>query len=109
MTQAEIDQAMRDAEMYAEEDRRKKEAQQQRDAAENLLNQAKRIQKKLKNQDKEKLTQAISVLEDALKCGDAYAMKTASEDLKILLETAGHYVDSAAENDDGSFDASSRP
>ncbi|MBE5783542.1 MAG: molecular chaperone DnaK [Clostridiales bacterium] len=105
MSQAEIDQAMRDAEMYAEEDKRKKEAQAQKDAAESLLSQAKRTQKKMKSPDKEKLTEAIRALEDALKREDDWAVKNASDDLKILLEAAGQYVDNgAAENDDGSFD-----
>ncbi len=109
MSRAEIDQAIRDAEMYAQADKEKKEKQEKKDRAENLLHQAKRVQRKLKNPDKEKLNAAIAELEEAVKREDDYAMSRAGEELKQLLQAAGKYVQDEAEtNDDGSFDASPR-
>ena len=106
MSQAEIDQAMRDAERFAEEDKRKKEHQAQKNSAEAMLGQAKRIQRKLKSPDKEKLNDAIHELEDAIKRDDDYAMKTASEALEALLNAAGQYVNNDDnQNDDGTYDA----
>ena len=106
MSQAEIDQAMRDAERFAEEDKRKKEHQAQKNNAEAMLGQAKRVQRKLKSPDKEKLNDAIRELEDAIKRDDDYAMKTASEALEALLNAAGQYVNNDDnQNDDGTYDA----
>jgi molecular chaperone DnaK len=106
MSQAEIDQAMRDAERFAEEDKRKKEHQAQKNSAEAILGQAKRVQRKLKSPDKEKLNDAIRELEDAIKRDDDYAMKTASEALEALLNAAGQYVNNDNDqNDDGTYDA----
>ena len=106
MSQSEIDQAMRDAERFAEEDKRKKEHQAQKNSAEAMLGQAKRVQRKLKSPDKEKLNDAIRELEDAIKRDDEYAMKTASEALEALLNAAGQYVNNDDnQNDDGTYDA----
>ncbi len=106
MSQAEIDQAMRDAERFAEEDKRKKKHQTLKNSAESMLGQAKRTQRKLKSPDKEKLDDAIRELEDAIKRDDDYAMKTASEALEALLNAAGQYVNNDNDqNDDGTYDA----
>ena len=61
--------------------------------------------KKLKNEDKTRLDSSISILEEALKSGDEYRIKTASEDLDTILRSVGTYT-SAPEggNDDGAYD-----
>ncbi len=106
MSQAEINQAMRDAERFAEEDRRKKEHQAQKNSAESMLAQAKRVQRKLKSPDREKLNDAIRELEEAIQRDDDYAMKTSTEALEALLNAAGQYVSNDNEqNDDGTYDA----
>ncbi len=106
MSQAEIDQAMRDAERFAEEDRRKKEHQAQKNSAESMLAQARRVQRKLKSPDREKLNDAIRELEEAVQRDDDYAMKTSTEALEALLNAAGQYVSNDNEqNDDGTYDA----
>lgn len=108
MSQAEIDQAMRDAERFAEEDRRKKEHQAQKNSAESMLAQARRVQRKLKSPDREKLNDAIRELEEAVQRDDDYAMKTSTEALEALLNAAGQYVSNDNEqNDDGTYDATS--
>ena len=105
MSQREIDQAIRDAERYAAEDKAKKEAQKERDRAENLLAQAKRVQKKLKSPDQEKLQAAIQRLEEALRQDRMEPLRQGSAEMEMLLRFAGQYVDNSVEtNDDGSFD-----
>lgn len=106
MSREEIDRAIRDAQRYDAEDRQRKQAQQVRDTAENLLSQAKRAGKKLKNEDKARLNASVSVLEDALKTNDEYRIKTASEDLDRVLQSVGTYTSAPeGENDDGAYDA----
>jgi len=106
MSREEIDRAIRDAQRYAAEDRQRKQTQQSRDAAENLLNQARRAKKKLKDEDKSRLDASISSLEDALRAGDDYRIRTASEDLDTILRSVGTYASAPeGENDDGAYDA----
>ena len=105
MSRAEIDQAIRDAQRYASEDRQRKQAQQMKDSAENLLNQARRARKKLKDEDRTRLDGAVSALEEALRGSDEYRIKTASEDLDRILQSVGTYTSTPdGENEDGSYD-----
>ena len=105
MSREEIDRAVRDAQRYAAEDRQRKQTQQLRDSAENLLNQARRARKKLKDEDKSRLDTSISALEEALRGSDEYWIKTASEDLDTILRSVGTYTSSpSGENDDGAYD-----
>ena len=106
MSREEIDRAIRDAQRYAAEDRQRKQTQQVRDKAENLLSQAKRAGKKLKEDDKTRLNTSVSALEDALKANDEYRIKTASDDLDRVLQSVGTYTSAPeGENDDGAYDA----
>ena len=106
MSREEIDRAIRDAQRYAAEDKQRKQSQQAKDAAENLLNQAKRVRKKLKDDDKSRLDSSIAALEDAIRANDEYRMKTASEDLDSILRSVGTYTSNPeGENDDGAYDA----
>ena len=106
MSREEIDRAIRDAQRYAAEDKQRKQSQQAKDAAENLLNQAKRARKKLKDEDKSRLDSSIAALEDAIRANDEYRMKTASEDLDTILRSVGTYTSNPeGENDDGAYDA----
>ena len=106
MSRDEIDRAIRDAQRYAAEDKQRKQSQQVRDNAENLLNQARRTRKKLKDEDKTRLDSAISALEEALKGSDEYRIRTSSEDLDTILRSVGTYTSSpSGENDDGAYDA----
>ncbi len=106
MSREDIDRAIRDAQRYAAEDRQRKESQQTKDAAENLLNQAKRARKKLRDEDRSRLDASVSSLEEALKSGDSYRIKTASEDLDTILRSVGTWTSSPdGENDDGAYDA----
>ena len=105
MSREDIDRAVREAERYASEDRQRREKQKRRDAAESLVNQAKRARKKLKEEDREKLSGSIEALENAIKAGDDSRIQTASEDLERLLRAAGAYVsEPEGGNEDGSYD-----
>ena len=106
MSREEIDRAVRDAQRYAAEDKQRKQTQQVRDAAENLLNQARRTRKKLKDEDKSRLDSSVSALEDALRSGDEYRIRTASEEMDNILRSVGTYASAPeGENDDGAYDA----
>ena len=106
MSREEIDRAVRDAQRYAAEDRQRKQTQQLRDTAENLLNQARRAGKKLKDADKSRLDTSVSALEEALRSGDEYRIRTASDDLDAVLRSVGTYTSAPeGENDDGAYDA----
>ena len=106
MSREEIDRAIRDAQRYAAEDRQRKQSQQLRDTAENLLNQARRAGKKLKEEDKSRLDGSVSALEDAMRSGDEYRIRSASADLDAVLRSVGTYASAPeGENDDGAYDA----
>ena len=106
MSRDEIDRAIRDAQRYAAEDRQRKQTQQTRDAAESLLNQARKAKKKLKDEDKSRLEGSISALETALKDGNEQRIRSASEDLDRILRSVGTYASAPeGENDDGAYDA----
>ena len=106
MSREEIDRAVRDAQRYATEDKLRKQTRQTRDVAENLLNQARRTRRKLKDADKSQLDGSVSALEDALRVGDDYRIRTASKDLDTVLRSVGTYASAPeGENDDGAYDA----
>ena len=106
MSRDEIEQAIRDAQRFAAEDRRRKEAGRLRDTAENLLNQARRVRKKIREEDRSRLDISISALEEALRSSDDHRISHASEDLDSVLRSVGTYSSSPeGENDDGAYDA----
>lgn len=106
MSRDEIDRAVRDAQRYAAEDKQRKQSQQVRDTAENLLNQARRTKKKLKDEDRSRLDGSISALEDALRSGEEYRIRKASDDLDSVLRSVGTFTTAPeGENDDGAYDA----
>ena len=106
MSRDEIDRAIRDAQRYAAKDRQRKQTQQTRDAAESLLNQARKAKKKLKDENKSRLEGSISALEAALKDGNEQRIRSASEDLDRILRSVGTYASAPeGENDDGAYDA----
>ena len=106
MSRAEIDRAVREAQQYAAEDRRRKQTQQTRDTAENLLNQARRARAKLKDGDRSRLDSAVSALEETMRGSDESRIRAASEELDAVLRSVGTYTSSPeGKNDDGAYDA----
>jgi len=105
MSREEIDRAVRDAQRYAAEDQQRKQIQQTRDAAEGLLNQARRTRKKLKEGDRSRLDGAVSALENALKGGREQQIRFASNELDAILRSVGTYTSGPeGDNEDGAYD-----
>ena len=106
MSSAEIDAAIRDAELYAAEDAKRKKSAELHNRAEELLYQAKAAQKKLNGQDKERIETLRKQVQSALDGKDDSCLESACDQLTQALQAVGRYVDSASVNsEDGSMDA----
>ncbi len=105
MARDEIDRAIRDAETYAAQDRKNQELQKAKDRAESLVNQARRLRRKLKSPDRDRLETAITAAENAISSGRISDIAAACDDLESIMKNAGIYADASdSANDDGSFD-----
>ncbi|WP_370324936.1 molecular chaperone DnaK [Euzebya sp.] len=95
-----IDKMIRDAEQYAEEDRRAREAAEVRNSADNLLFQTEQLLKdngeQIEADQKAKLEQAQTDLREALKGDDTEAVKDASEALMRVSQEIGQALYAAS-------------
>ena len=86
MSQEDIDKAVRDAEMFAEEDKKQKDAVDTKNHAENLVFQTDKtlgeIGDKLPESDKEEVKAAADKLRETIKGGDTAAIKADTEALE---------------------------
>ena len=86
MSQEDIDRAVKEAEKFAEEDKKLKEAVENRNRAESLVSQAEKtladVGDKLTEEDKAPVTAAIEKLKETLKGTDNEAIKADSEALE---------------------------
>lgn len=106
MSRDEIDRAIRDAETYAAQDRQKQEQQKVKDRAESLVSQAKRVRRKLKSPDKDRLESVLAETESAVSSGRNDEITAACDRLESVLNSVGVYADASdSANDDGAFDA----
>ena len=106
MSDAEIKQAMRDAERYAAEDARRKESAEVRNQAEQLLYESKNAQRRLSREDKERIESLRKQVEQAMQGTDDSELKRRMAELTNALQAAGRYTDnSAADDADGAVDA----
>ena len=106
MSDAEIEQAMRDAERYAAEDARRKESAEVRNQAEQLLYESKNAQRRLSREDKERIEGLRRQVEQAMQGTDDGELKRRMAELTNVLQAAGRYTDnSAADDADGAVDA----
>lgn len=106
MSDAEIEQAMRDAERYAAEDARRKESAEVRNQAEQLLYESKNAQRRLSREDKERIEGLRRQVEQAMQGTDDGELKRRMAELTNALQAAGRYTDnSAADDADGAVDA----
>ena len=106
MSPEDIRRAVREAEQFAAEDKRRKENLKRKDDAEALLARSRKVRKKLSEADRNRLDHAMSALEDAVKADDAGRMSSASVTLEDILQAAGAYARTPEhENEDGSYDA----
>ncbi len=86
LSQAEIDQAIRDAQQYAADDSRHREEATAQNNAEQLIYQASAINKKLDKQDRSLLNESVKNTKKALKSKDSARIMQACSDLSSLLE-----------------------
>ena len=107
MSREDIDRAVREAERYAAEDRQRKNQAQLKDSAESLLNQARRLRKKLKEADRSSLDSAVADLESAVASGSESAIRSASSRLESILNASGSWTSgpSGPQQEDGAYDA----
>ena len=107
MSQEDIDRAVKDAEIHAEEDRKQKEAVEIRNRAETTVFQSKKAMEdagdKLTDGDKAPVQAAITKLEETLKSGTTEAIKADTEALeKALYELSSKlYQQPGAQGDQG--------
>ena len=111
MSQEDIDKAVRDAEMFAEEDRKQKEAVETRNKADSLVYQTEKtleeIGDKLPDADKADVNSALEKLKETLKSGSIDDVKADTEALeqafyklseKLYAQNAGAQDPGAAGN-----------
>lgn len=93
LTKEEIERMRREAEIHAEEDRKKKELSEAKNQAEALIWQTEKSLRDLGDkvpQDlKSRLEEKIKKLKEAREGSDATAIKTAAQDLAMLLQEIG--------------------
>ncbi|MFI6766031.1 molecular chaperone DnaK [Streptomyces sp. NPDC050355] len=97
-----IDRMVRDAEQYAEEDRRRREAAETRNQAEQLVYQTEKFLKdnedKVPGEVKTEVETAVAELKEKLKGEDTSVIRTASEKLAAVSQKLGQamYADTQA-------------
>jgi len=109
----EVDRLVREAELHAEEDRRKREEIEVRHVADNLAyttektlrDMGDRVHSDLKSEIEGKIAQ----LRTTLQSGDAYQIKTAKEDLEGVLQRLGQAVYGQAGQENGGYSGSTGP
>ncbi len=112
LSKEEIERLKREADMYAEQDRRKKEEAELRNEADNLIYTADRMIKqdlkdKLSGEQIEKINKAIQALKDALAGKDTALIKSRLDELKNILGEISAQVYSRVGSGTGSSSSSS--
>ena len=89
MSKEDIDKAVKDAEQYAAEDKKRREQVDAKNEAENLVYQAEKLVSdsgdKLAEDDKNTINTKVAALKDAISKNDADLMKSAKDDLQKSL------------------------
>ena len=92
----EIDKMSKDAEMYAEEDRKKKESIEAKNNADSTIYQGDKLIKdnpdKIADEDKQKFEAVKKTLEEAVSKDDVEAIKTETENVQKVLEEIGSKI-----------------
>jgi len=111
MSREEIERAIRDAEVYAAEDARKKEEAEMQNRVDNLIYQAETVMKKLNKDDKQRMSELVKSAKKALKSKDPNAVRNSCMDLEQALNAAGQSVwsDAQASSEDGVYETSYEP
>ena len=112
MSREEINRAIRDAEVYAAEDAKRKEEAEMQNRVDNLVYQAETVMKKLSKDDRQRMTALVKEARKALKSKDSVAVRNSCQELERALNAAGQAVwdsDATASSDDGVYDATYEP
>ena len=104
MSKEDIDKAVKDAEQYAAEDKKRREEVDAKNEAENLVYQAEKLVSdsgdKLAEDDKNTINTKVAALKDAISKNDADLMKSAKDDLqKSLYDISAKLYQQAAPQD----------
>ena len=93
LSQEEIDQMVKDAEAHAEEDKKRREEQEVRNSAENMVYQTRKFvednKEKVGQDAQDKVEEAAKEVDEALKGDDIEAIKTAVEKLSAESQAMG--------------------
>ena len=96
LSKEEIDRMMADAEKFAEEDHKRREAAEVRNNAENLVYQAEKslteLGDKVSDEDKEEVTKNVADVKEALKGEDIDAIRSATDTLTQSFQKVGQAV-----------------
>jgi molecular chaperone DnaK len=96
LSKEEKERLMKEAEQFAEQDKKKREEAEIRNNADNLIYTAEKTKKdlgeKLTEDQKNKIDTAVSALKDALAGTDLEKMKTKSEELQKVLQEVGTVI-----------------
>ena len=112
MSREEINRAIRDAEVYAAEDAKRKEEAEMQNRVDNLIYQAETIMKKLSREDKQRMSALVKEARQALKRKDPAAVRNSCLELERALSAAGQSVwntEAQPSGDDGVYDATYEP
>ena len=112
MSREEINRAIRDAEVYAAEDAKRKEEAEMQNRVDNLVYQAETVMKKLSKDDRQRMTALVKEARKALKSKDPVAVRNSCQELERALNAAGQAVwdsDVTASSDDGVYDSTYEP
>ncbi len=100
-----IDQMVRDAEMHADEDHKRREQAEVRNNADNLLYQTRKLVAdqgaELTDDEKSNVEEKLAALESTLEGDDSDAIKAATEDLMEASQEFGQRLYEAAQQDAG--------
>ena len=93
MSQSEIDEAIRNAKMYEDDDRKQKAEATAKNEAENQIYRAAAVTKKLDPTDKAAVSSAVKKVKKNMKAKDKNSLITATNDLKVLLDSLADRYD----------------
>jgi molecular chaperone DnaK len=96
----EVDRMMKEAEAHADEDKKRREEVEARNEADNAVYRSEKMLKdsadKISGADKSKIEDSIKEVKEALKGGDATAIRTANEKLNEVWQTVSAELYKAA-------------
>ncbi|MBQ2701049.1 MAG: molecular chaperone DnaK [Clostridia bacterium] len=107
MSREQIEQAVREAEAYAQQDRKHKAVAQLKNHCEEMQYRAEGLVRKAKGQDKEHLKAALERLKGAIQSNEESQMRLAADEMEQILQKMGQTVwqESDAGYEDGACDA----